>query len=199
MLSTDYNEKYDFKGKKVEELSLKELSILQGLLEMLPEGVTYTITRTDTKQQFDYIDTFIEDMNEAFFDVPDKDIEKLVGTCFINDAKDEVVKIVGMSDEAYKFLYEKYEKWSDGEWHCENYNWLQDSVYGQFPDEKLKKYCLTPQTNMNIASESMFQVGRDGNLYIDVTCGFDYEIYKPMKLSTFELIKNNALENDSHE
>ena len=146
--------------------------------------------------QFDYIDVFVDDMMEDYFNVPDKDIEALVGKCFMNEDKTVAVKIVGMSDDAIQFLYEKFEKWNDGSWHCDSYNWLQDSVYGKYPRPELEKYCLTPQTNMNIAAEEMFLVGRDGNLYVDVTCGNDYVIYKPIKETTFELIKNEALENE---
>lgn len=200
MLAKDYNEKYDFHKRKVEELLPNELSILQGLLEdMLPEGVTYKITRSDTGQVYDYVDMFVEDMIEGYFDVSEDDIKKLVGTCFMNEDKTSVVEIVGMTDKKDEFLFEKYEKWGgDDSWHCQDYNWLQDSVYGKYPDEALKKYCLTDQTDMNIASENMFMVGKDGNLYVDRTCGNDYIIYKPIKTTTFKLIKEEALENKNN-
>ena len=200
MLAKDYNEKYDFHKRKVEELLPNELSILQALLEdMLPEGVTYKITRSDTEQVYDYVDMFVEDMIEGYFDVSEDDIKKLVGTCFMNEDKTSVVEIVGMTDKKDEFLFEKYEKWgSDVSWHCQNYNWLQNSVYGKYPDETLKKYCLTDQTDMNIASENMFMVGKDGNLYVDMTCGNDYIIYKPIKTTTFKLIKEEALENKNN-
>ena len=32
-----------------------------------------------------------------------------------------------------------------------------------------KTYCITPYTDMNICSESMFLLGKDGNLYVDTT------------------------------
>lgn len=200
MLAKDYNEKYDFHKRKVEELLPNELSILQGLLEdMLPEGVTYKITRSDTGQVYDYVDMFVEDMIEGYFDVSEDDIKKLVGTCFMNEDKTSVVEIVGMTDKKDEFLFEKYEKWGgDDSWHCQDYNWLQDSVYGKYPDEALKKYCLTDQTDINIASENMFMVGKDGNLYVDRTCGNDYIIYKPIKTTTFKLIKEEALENKNN-
>lgn len=200
MLAKDYNEKYDFHKRKVEDLLPNELSILQGLLEdMLPEGVTYKITRSDTGQVYDYVDMFVEDMIEGYFDVSEDDIKKLVGTCFMNEDKTSVVEIVGMTDKKDEFLFEKYEKWgSDDSWHCQDYNWLQNSVYGEYPNETLKKYCLTDQTDMNIASEDMFMVGKDGNLYIDRTCGNDYIIYKPIKTTTFKLIKEEALENKNN-
>lgn len=200
MLAKDYNEKYDFHKRKVEELLPNELSILQALLEdMLPEGVTYKITRNDTGQVYDYVDMFVEDMIEGYFDVSEDDIKKLVGTCFMNEDKTSVVEIVGMTDKKDEFLFEKYEKWgSDDSWHCQDYNWLQNSVYGKYPDEALKKYCLTDQTDMNIASENMFMVGKDGNLYVDMTCGNDYIIYKPIKTTTFKLIKEEALENKNN-
>ena len=200
MLAKDYNEKYDFHKRKVEELLPNELSILQALLEdMLPEGVTYKITRNDTGQVYDYVDMFVEDMIEGYFDVSEDDIKKLVGTCFMNEDKTSVVEIVGMTDKKDEFLFEKYEKWgSDDSWHCQDYNWLQNSVYGKYPDDALKKYCLTDQTDMNIASENMFMVGKDGNLYVDMTCGNDYIIYKPIKTTTFKLIKEEALENKNN-
>ena len=87
MFAKDYNEKYDFRRKNVEDLTPNELSILQGLLEMLPNGVDYTITRTDTKQYFDHIDVFVDDMMEDYFNVPDREIEALVGKCFMNEDK----------------------------------------------------------------------------------------------------------------
>ena len=49
---------------------------------------------------------------------------------------------------------------------------------------------------MNIGSESMFHLGKDSNLYVDITCGGDYDIYKPISSIRFELIKSEALEND---
>lgn len=193
MFAKDYNEKYDFSGKKIEELQPNELSILRGLLEMLPEGVNYTITRTDTKQHFDYIDEFVDDMIEDFFNVSDEDYENLVGKCFVRQDKREVIKVVGMTDdEKINFLFERYIKHADDTWDKDDFNWLQDEVHGKYPNKEYEKYCLTDQTNMNISSESMYMLGKDGNLYVDVTCGNDYDVYVPLKNAAFDLIREEA-------
>ena len=120
-----------------------------------------------------------------------KDYEKLVGKCFICDDS-WVVKVVGIDpNNPYEFLYERYEKYEDGSWNVQDYIWLQDAAER---NPKYKKYCLTPQTEKNIASEHMFHLGSDGNLYESVDCDAFYK-YTPMDKERFEEIKRQALEN----
>ena len=116
-----------------------------------------------------------------------------------DEEKNCVIKVVGYDvseypfHETYNFLYEKYEKYHDDTWHCQDYIWLQESSVS---DQKYKRYCLSSQTEVNFAEESMFHLGIDGNLYIDYTCGGDYIIFRPFSNATFEVIKEEAISND---
>ena len=49
---------------------------------------------------------------------------------------------------------------------------------------------------MNINAENMFMLGKDGNFYVDTSCGGDYDIYKPFSKATFELIQEKEIKND---
>ena len=181
----------EWEDKHIDDLSITELSTLQYVLEHLPIGVTYTIG-TDKG-----IEEYIEERTDTYFEATEEDYKKLIGTCFINEDKSIVVCVVGISDKDIdNFLYEKYEKYRDGTWHTQDYIWLQETAKGRFAEEKYLKWCLTSQTEMNINAEGMFMLGKDGNLYVDVSCGGDYDVYKPMSKATFELIREEAIKND---
>lgn len=90
---------------------------------------------------------------------------------------------------------EKYIQYRDKTWHCQDYIWLQEGAKGKHARPEYLR-CLTSQTDMNINSENMFALGKDGNLYVDMTCGGDYDVFRPMSAGTFELIKEEALQND---
>ena len=111
-----------------------------------------------------------------FFDVPDYAYDNILGKTFKCNELGAVMQVTGLpvveNREKYEFLYEIYEN-CDGEWQAQDYIWLQESAYGKYGREEYRFFCLTSQTEMNIASENMFHVGKDGNLYKS----YDYEEY----------------------
>jgi hypothetical protein len=196
---------FEWEDKSIDNLPITELSSLQYVLEHLPAGISYTIKSSEG--EFDYIDDYIEHRTDKFFEATEEDYKKLIGTCFINEDKSIVVKVVGIRDDyddkyyeadhhVDNFLYEKYERYNDGTWHTQDYIWLQENAKGRFAEEEYLKWCLTSQTEMNINAEGMFMLGKDGNLYVDVSCGGDYEIFRPMSEATFELIREEAIRKD---
>ena len=189
-------------GTKLEEMPITLLSSIRYILENLPEGITYNINVTGKDgKTYDHIDEYVDDRIDEFFDIPDEMYEKTVGKCFMNSKKDIVVKVVGLTDDMDEFLFEKYEKYGHDEktWNVQDYNTLQERLTSVYTRENEKKkyqeYALTDQTDINLCGENMFHIGKDGNLYVDMTCGDDYDVYTPIKESTFELIKAEALEN----
>ena len=189
-------------GTKLEEMPITLLSSIRYILENLPEGITYNINVTGKDgKTYDHIDEYVDDRIEEFFDIPDEMYEKTVGKCFLNSKKDIAV---GLTDDKYEFLFEKYEKYGRDEktWNVQDYNTLQERLTSEYTREDEKKkyqeYALTDQTDINLCGENMFHIGKDGNLYVDMTCGDDYDVYTPIKESTFELIKAEALENHTN-
>jgi hypothetical protein len=197
---------YSWSGKSLAELSLNDLSKLEFILDHMPDGIDITLNVGETT--FDNISDYIEQRTNEFFNTTREDYERIVGTCFINEYKTKVLKVVGLPDvdddsnNESNFLFEQYEKWSDGTWHNKDYIWLQETAHEEHSEllkdwaEKYKKYCLTPQTEINLNAEGMYMLGKDGNLYSDYSCGGDYYVFKPMKLTTFELIREEAIEQD---
>lgn len=197
---------YSWGSKSLKDMSLNELSSLEFILDHMPDGIDITISVGETS--FDNIRDYIEQRTNEFFNTTREDYERIVGTCFINEYKTKVLKVVGFPDadddsnSELNFLYEQYERWSDGTWHNKEYIWLQETAHEEHSEllkdwaEKYKKYCLTPQTEINLDAEGMYMLGKDGNLYSDYSCGGDYYVFKPMKLTTFELIREEAIEQD---
>ena len=188
---------YEWKGKSLEDLTLNELSKLEFIYSHIPVELEteFKVNGKDYKYLSDYID----ERTAKFFDVTGCDFENIVGKCFMSEYKNVVVKVVGLSKNDREFLFEEFEKCGD-EWHFTDYNWLQETVKndGWWVKEhpEYKTYCITSYTDMNICSESMFLLGKDGNLYVDTTCGGDYCVFKPMKESMFEAIREEAIENE---
>lgn len=205
---------YDWDKKSLKEMSLNELSNLRFILDHMPDGIDITInvwgdeTNDEEDQVFYSLEEYIEQRTAEFFGTTREDYERIIGTCFINEYKTVVLKVVGLPDKEDEgenesnFLFEQYEKWPDGTWHNKEYIWLQETAHEEHSEilkdwaEKYKKYCLTPQTEINLNAEGMYMLGKDGNLYSDYTCGGDYYIFKPMKSTTFELIREEAIEQD---
>lgn len=187
----------EMRNKTIEELSLNELSELKRKICNFPKGVKISLI-VDGKE-IDKIGEYIDKRRDDFFDVTKEDYRKIIGKCFINEEKNCIIKVVGYDVnefpfyDIYNFLYEKYEKHHDDTWHCQDYIWLQEEAAY---DQKYKRYCLSSQTEVNLAEECMFHLGVDGNLYIDYTCGGDYIIFKPISNATFEVIKEEAISND---
>ena len=135
-----------------------------------------------------------DDVDDFFADNYD-DYKKIMGKCFINEEIGIAVKILEIPNdeyyqiEPYEFIYEKCENWND-EWNFESYNWLQNQT-----KEKYKELKLTPYADMNIASEDMFHLGKNGRLYTNISCGDEYYEFTEITADEFEKIRNEAIKN----
>lgn len=146
--------------------------------------------------------------SENFFNCTVEDYKKLIGKCFIYDDNNTVIKVTKViikkdfedpdnidSTKPYiNFLYEKYEKWNDDDaWGVPLFIWLQEVASN---DDKYKKYCLTPNTDMNRVQEGMFKLGKDGNLYLVYEEDSKYIRIDELDPIEFEKIKEEAVSND---
>ena len=145
----------------------------------------------------------VDNETDDFFEVDINDYTKLVGKSFINSKLGVAVKVIGIPERnenhhwtPREFLYEAFYQYRDKTWHQNDYIWLQHQAYGKFAKEEYIQWCITPQTDINIASENAFSLGKDGCLYQTVSCGDDYYKFKPLKDSKFEKIRTEAIEND---
>ena len=133
-----------------------------------------------------------------FLNTTEEDYKKIKGKCFIRELGEfMVVRVEDIISPQYsEFLYEQYEQYNDGSWNCKDYNWLQETaVY----DPEYRKHCLTDQTDMNIGSEEMYHLGKDGNLYVTLECGDEWLRFIPFDPDKFEKIKEEALKNFEEE
>ena len=133
-----------------------------------------------------------------FLNTTEEDYKKIKGKCFIRELGGFIVVRVEdfISPQYPEFLYEQYDQYNDGSWNCKDYNWLQKTaVY----DPEYRKYCLTDQTDMNIGSEEMYCLGKDGNLYVTLECGDEWLRFIPFDSDKFEKIKEEALRNFEEE
>lgn len=204
-----------FKNNKVQEYPVEYPCMV------LIEEVTYTYNDLDYnsasfhyvyKSEFDNVDEEYDDsvyIDDDFFDCDINDYKAIIGKCFRHD--DIVLKVVGIRDdfdnkyyEAHhyesNFLYEQYECYND-EWHNQEYIWLQERLYGEYASEYDKReylrFCITPNTEMNINREGMYMLGKDGLLYTDDDCsGECYTCYEEIPNEVFEKIRAEAIEND---
>ena len=148
----------------------------------------------DTSTNDDTVVVVSEDDVDDFFVDDYDDYKKIMGKCFINEEIGTAVKILEIPDdeyyqvEPYEFIYERCDKWIDG-WNFEDYNWLQEhtGVY--------EKYKITPYADMNIASEEMFHVGKNGKIYTAVPCDDGYYEFTEISSDEFEKIRNEAIKN----
>lgn len=165
------------------------------------------------KSEFDDVEDEESDdtvkLEDDFFDCDINDYKAIIGKCFRHD--DIVLKVVGIRDDFdnkyYKsghyesnFLYEQYERYC-GKWHIQEYIWLQEMVYGKYASERDKneylRFCITPNTEMNIGREGMYMLGKDGLLYTDDDCsGECYTCYEEISNEVFEKIRTEAINND---
>ena len=148
-------------------------------------------------------------LEDDFFDCDINDYKTIIGKCFRHD--NIVLKVVGIRDDfdnkyyeaghyETEFLYEQYECYSN-EWHIQDYIWLQESVYGKYASVSDKKeylrFCITPNTEMNIGREGMYMLGKDGLLYVDEDCSREcYTRYEEIPNEVFEKIRAEAIAND---
>ena len=151
-------------------------------------------------------------LNDEFFDTKKTDYDKLVGRCFEQIGGGEVIKVLAIpknnketNTRYIEFIFERYNQYLNGKWYEQDYNWLQEDVYGKygvnskFVDEytlNRKQYAdISPQADMNVCSENMYHLGKDGHIYINVACGDTWLKYKEISNKKFERIKAKAIKN----
>ena len=168
-----------------------EYNLMNQLLDELStndEETTSTNNNTVVVVSEDDVDDFFADDYE--------DYKKIMGKCFINKEIGVAVKILEIPNdeyyqiEPYEFIYERFNEEFNG-WEPEDYNWLQNQT-----KDKYNEFKITPYANMNIASEDMFHLGKNGKLYTSVECGDDYYEFTEITVDEFEKIKNEAIENN---
>jgi hypothetical protein len=89
-----------------------------------------------------------------------------------------------------EFIYEKFIKEEFGGWQVEDYIWLQEQDKPRY-----EKHKITPYANMNIGSENMFHLGKNGKLYTTVECGDEWYEYHEISNEEFEKIREEAINN----
>lgn len=167
----------------------EEYELMYQLLdEMSSADEETTSTNNDT------VVVVSEDDVDNFFADDYEDYKKIMGKCFINERLGIAVKIFEIPDdeyyqiEPYEFIYERVDGWIDG-WNFEDYNWLQEHT------DMYEKYKITPYANMNIAREGMFQLGKNGRLYTNISCDDAYFEFTEITADEFENIRNEAIKN----
>ena len=91
----------------------------------------------------------------------------------------------------YEFLYEEFYGEDGEDWvYSSDYNWLIESNKN---DPFYKKFIINDETRMNISSENMYQLGKDGNLYTTVECGDDYFVFTPVSSEEGNRIRELAI------
>ena len=158
------------RNNSIKNYSFFRLQSLKNILENLPQEIT-TIIEVDGKKYED-IEDYINDVTENFFGVPRSDYENLKGKYFINEDEDTIIRILDLPKDKddFEFLYEIFYKHGKRDWENDDYIWLQNA------GEEYEKYCLTPYTEMNIAREGMYQLGKDGKLYADPSCDESFDV-----------------------
>lgn len=172
---SDYTEGYNqgvedaLKGTSTYLLDFFSISVVDEVMEHLRKK----FKEDCIIEESDFV-TIKEDSD--FFDVPDSAYDAIIGKAFKCRDIGAIMCVTGMpmmkGRERYEFLYEIYEYVLDS-WETQDYIWLQESAYGEYGRDEYKCLCLNSQTEMNIASENMFFLGKDGNLYKS----YDYEQY----------------------
>lgn len=140
----------------------------------------------------------VNDAEEFFVDNTYDAYKVLKGKCFIIKGCMAIKVLDVPNDEydnidSYEFIYEKFDLVNDSDWEPEYYNWLQEQT-----EDKYKKYKITQYSNMNIASENMFHLGKNGKLYTPVDCGDEYYEFAEITNEQFEKIRNEAIINESN-
>ena len=140
--------------------------------------------------------TINEDDVDEFFTDEEKDYINILEKAFINEEIGVAVKVIGyplkitsQNDKAYEFIYERFEYMIDG-WEVEDYIWLQEQN-----NDKYKNMKITPYANLNIASENMFHLGKNGKLYTTVDCGDEWYEYHQITEEQFQKIRTEAVNN----
>lgn len=191
----------DYSKRKVSDLSFSEIREIRSIVDKLPKNVVVLVENEEEDTQLTFEEA-TEDIVEDWFNIDDSVYEGLVGKCFIKSDKTEILKIIGLSkgltrkrkeyEEAYEFIYERFWLCKYGKhesWEIPDYIWLQETAKD---DLIYENYCLSDLAEMNIASENMYLVGKDGKLYVDRTCGGDYEVYEEVNEHLFLYAKEEA-------
>ena len=168
----------------------KEYELMYQLLDEMS-----SVDEEDISTNDNTVVVVSEDDVDNFFADDYEDYKKIMGKCFINERIGIAVKILEIPDdeyyqiEPYEFIYERFEEQFDG-WASEDYNWLQNQT-----KDKYNEFKITPYANMNIASEDMFHLGKNGNLYTSVDCGDEWYEFTEITVDEFEKIRNEAIKN----
>lgn len=140
----------------------------------------------------------IRKMNwETDFTIEYDDYKNIIGKTFVNYDKTIAVRVVGVPLNpdnykvyGYEFLYEEFYGDDGKDWvYSSDYNWLIESNKN---DPFYKQFVLTDETRMNISSENMYHLGKDGNLYTTVECGDDYFVFTPVSYEEGNRIRELA-------
>lgn len=135
--------------------------------------------------------TINEDELDDFFTDDEKDYVNVLEKAFINEEIGVAIKVIGypLNDKIYEFIYERFEYMVDG-WEIEDYIWLQEQ-----DNDKYNEMKLTPYANLNIASENMFHLGKNGKLYTTIDCGDEWYEYHQITEEQFQQIRKEAINN----
>lgn len=136
-----------------------------------------------------------------FFGVTYEDVKKMVGKVFMSEDGATLVKVLGVRDDTdneywnsdrlwEEFIYEELSYSKDGGWWFDNWSDLQDN------DDDVSRFRLTPYADMNIGSESMYHIGKDGNLYVDYFCDQNYEKFVEVDPTCFDIARAEAVKKD---
>ena len=202
----------DLSSKTLDEMTLADFFELSCALESIPKGMEATYKFKWHGKEYDDFDDMHMDAIRDFFTPTDEFMESLVGNCYMSLQSNRVVKIIGVRgdydskyhfEEIDEFLYEEFWKGCRGGWQVNDYSWLQDQATADYHSEedrsKYKKWCLTPYTEMNYHSESMYMVGKDGLLYVDYGCDRNYEPFRRISNEQFDQIREEAIQNKKKE
>lgn len=189
----------------------RAISCMKNAIELAGDGGPQPFTSEEYKLMYELMDELekqeslkytgnsiryiSEDDTDDFFADEYDEYAKVIGKCFFNKELEVAVKILLVPDEddynldTYEFIYEQFENNALG-WEPEDYIWLQEQT-----DEMYNQYKITPYANINNASENMFHVGKNGNLYTSVDCGDEWYEFTEITVDEFEKIRNEAIEN----
>lgn len=207
-----YTEKQEVVDNVLEDLKLRCKTKLEDTKKQI-QLLKFTETTINDKlkeiEKFE-ICTDISKIDENFFNCSLEDYKNIVGKCFRHG--NIVLKVVGIRDDfdnpyyeschyEINFLYEEFRNLRDG-WNIKDYIWLQDRVDSMYIDEedrqKYLKFCITPFTEMNISREGMYQLGKDGKLYVGDDCsGECYTCFEEMNPEEFERIRMEVFKSNN--
>lgn len=190
---------------------MKTIANIRLAIELAGDGGMQPFTNEEYNQMHQLIDeletshqpTEIENITievddnhfNDFFTNDYNDYKKIIDKCYIHQKSGIVLKILDVPNneyydfEHYEFIYERFEEWL--EWTPEDYNWLQEQT-----EDKYNEFKITPYANMNIASESMFHLGKNGKLYTSVGCDNQYYEFQEISDDEFQKIRNEAIKEE---